>query len=404
MLYHLFEFLKDYDFPGHNLMSFISFRAIMANIVALLISLLFGKKVIDWLLAHKIYDGGRDPKVSQKGERKLGLEDEVAKKATPTMGGVFINFCILIPVLLFCDLTNIYTILLIVTLVWMGGLGFADDYIKVVKNNRNGLSKKQKLAGQFVLALGIALAVCFSPSIDTHQLITTLPFIKANEFDYSWLSPFSGQLGVYFTWGVYLLMIIFVIVACSNSVNLTDGMDGLAAGTSAIVGVVLGAFAWVGGNTIFADYLSISYLPGTEEVVVFMSALVGALVGFLWFNSKPAKVFMGDVGSLAIGGVIGVAAILIRKELLLPLLCGIFFCEALSDIIQIRYIRWSRKKYGETRRVFKMAPLHHHFQKEGIPALIKVPEKAIPESLLVVRFWIVQLILAVLTLALLKIR
>ena len=404
MLYHLFEFLKDYDFPGHNLMSFISFRAIMANIVALLISLLFGQKVIDWLLAHKIYDGGRDPKVSQKGERKLGLEDEVAKKATPTMGGVFINFCILVPVLLFCNLTNIYTILLIVTLVWMGGLGFADDYIKVVKNNRNGLSKKQKLAGQFVLALGIALAVCFSPSIDMHQLITTLPFIKANEFDYSWLSPFSGQLGVYFTWGVYLLMIIFVIVACSNSVNLTDGMDGLAAGTSAIVGVVLGAFAWVGGNTIFADYLSISYLPGTEEVVVFMSALVGALVGFLWFNSKPAKVFMGDVGSLAIGGVIGVAAILIRKELLLPLLCGIFFCEALSDIIQIRYIRWSRKKYGETRRVFKMAPLHHHFQKEGIPALIKVPEKAIPESLLVVRFWIVQLILAVLTLALLKIR
>ena len=404
MLYHLFEILKDYDFPGHNLMSFVSFRAIMANIVALLLSLAFGQKVVNLLLKNKVYDGGRDPHAKQEGERHLGVEDEEAKKKTPTMGGVFIDLCILIPVLLFCDLTNIYTILLIVTLLWMGGLGFADDYIKVIKNNKNGLSKGQKLVGQFTLALGIALTVCFSPSIDTHQLITTLPFIKANEFDYSWLSPFSGQLGVYFTWGAYLAMIIIVIIACSNSVNLTDGMDGLAAGTSAIVGVVLGAFAWVGGNTIFADYLSITYLPGTEEVVVFMSALVGALVGFLWFNSKPAKMFMGDVGSLAIGGVIGVAAVLIRKELLLPLLCGVFFCEALSDIIQIRYMKWSRKKYGETRRVFRRAPLHHHFQVEGIPALIKKPEEKISESQLVVRFWIVQLILAVLTLALLKIR
>lgn len=404
MLYHLFELLKDYDFPGHNLMNYLSFRAIMANVTALLISLLFGGKFINWLKAHRIYDGGRLPENFQQGERHLGLEDENAKKKTPTMGGVFIIMAIMISVLLFCDLTNIYNILLIVTLLWMGGLGFADDYIKVIKNNKAGLSKKQKLIGQFTLALGIALTVCFSPAIDTHKLITTLPFIKANEFDYSWLSPFSGQIGVYFTWGLYLLMIIFVIIACSNSVNLTDGVDGLAAGTSAIVGLVIGAFAWVGGNVIFSDYLSISYLPGTGEIVVFIAAMVGALVGFLWFNTKPAEVFMGDVGSLAIGGVLGVAAVLIRKELILPLLCGIFFSESLSVIIQTSYFKRTKKKYGEGRRVFKCSPLHHHFQKEGIPAIISSPEKAIPETKLVVRFWIVQLIIAVATLALLKIR
>lgn len=404
MLYHLFELLKDYDFPGHNLMNYLSFRAIMANVTALLISLLFGGKFINWLKAHRIYDGGRLPDNSQQGERHLGLEDENAKKKTPTMGGVFIIMTIMISALLFCDLTNIYNILLIVTLLWMGGLGFADDYIKVIKNNKAGLSKKQKLIGQFTLALGIALTVCFSPAIDTHELITTLPFIKANEFDYSWLSPFSGQIGVYFTWGLYLLMIIFVIIACSNSVNLTDGVDGLAAGTSAIVGLVIGAFAWVGGNVIYSDYLSVSYLPGTGEIVVFIAAMVGALVGFLWYNTKPAEVFMGDVGSLAIGGVLGVAAILIRKELLLPLLCGVFFSESLSVIIQTSYFKKTKKKYGEGRRVFKCSPLHHHFQKEGISAIISSPKKAVPETKLVVRFWIVQLIVAVATLALLKLR
>lgn len=404
MLYYLFDFLKDYDFPGHNLMSFISFRAMMANVTALAVMLLFGNRFIGWLERHRILDGGRNQGIEQKGERNLGIEGEQEKKKNPTMGGVFIIFAIMVSVLLFCDLTNVYTILLIVTLLWMGGLGFVDDYIKVIKNDKNGLSKKQKLIGQFTLALGIALTVCFSPDIDTQKLITTLPFIKANEFDYSWLSPFNGQLGVYFTWGAYLLMIILVIIACSNSVNLTDGMDGLAAGTYSIVGLVLLVFAWVGGNAIFSKYLSISYIPGTGEIVVFMSALVGALVGFLWFNAKPAKVFMGDVGSLAIGGVIGVTAVLIRKELLLPLLCGIFFSESLSDIIQVGYFKLTKKKYGEGRRVFKRAPLHHHFQKEGIPAIISKPEKAVPESLLVVRFWIVQLILAVSTLALLKLR
>lgn len=404
MLYYLFELLKEYNFPGHNLMNYLSFRAIMANVTALLISLLFGGKFINWLKVHRIYDGGRLPDSVQQGERHLGLEDENVKKKTPTMGGVFIIMAIMISSVLFCDLTNIYNILLMVTLLWMGGLGFADDYIKVIKNNKAGLSKKQKLIGQFMLALGIALTVCFSPAIDTHKLITTLPFIKANEFDYSWLSPFSGQAGVYFTWGFYLLMIIFVIIACSNSVNLTDGVDGLAAGTSAIVGLVIGAFAWVGGNVIYSDYLSVSYLPGTGEIVVFIAAMVGALVGFLWYNTKPAEVFMGDVGSLAIGGVLGVAAILIRKELLLPLLCGVFFSESLSVIIQTSYFKKTKKKYGEGRRVFKCSPLHHHFQKEGISAIISSPKKAVPETKLVVRFWIVQLIVAVATLALLKLR
>lgn len=407
MLYHLFDFLKDYDFPGHNLMSFISFRAIMANVTALLVSLIWGRKFINWLIRHRIIDGGHKPGTEQVGERNFGFKDEKQKKNTPTMGGVFIIFTIMVSVLLFCDLTNIYTILLIVTLLWMGGLGFIDDYIKVIKNDKRGLSEKQKLIGQFALALGIALTVCFSPDIDTHKLITTLPFIKANEFDYSWLSPFSGQLGVYFTWGVYLLMIILVIIACSNSANLTDGMDGLAAGTSSIVGVVLMAFAWLGGNVVFAKYLSISYLPGTGEIVVFLSALVGALVGFLWYNAKPAEVFMGDVGSLAIGGVFGVAAVLIHKELLLPLLCGVFFMESLSIIIQRVYFKFTRKRYGQGIRIWSMTPLHHHYQDKVTPEgkiLIPKPNPPHDEAKISVRFWIVQLILAVLTLALLKIR
>ena len=404
MLYHLFQLLKDYDFPGHHLMTYISFRAIMANMTAMLFSLLFGERFICWLRRQRIYDGGRKPDAGQKGDRHLGIADEEAKKRTPTMGGVLIILSVMVAVLLFSDLTNVYNLLLIATLLWMGGLGFADDYIKVVRNDKAGLTKRQKLAGQFALALGIALTVCFSPAVDTHRLITTLPFIRANEFDYSWLSPFPGQAGVYFTWGIYLLMMILVIIACSNSVNLTDGLDGLAAGTSAIVGIVLGAVAWVGSNVIYSDYLGITYLPGTGEVVVFISALVGALAGFLWYNTKPAEVFMGDTGSLAIGGVIGVAAVLIRKELLLPLLCGVFFSETISVIIQNGYFKLTRKRYGTGRRVFKCAPLHHHFQREGIPAAIVSPTKAVPESKLAVRFWIIQIILAVMTLSLLKIR
>lgn len=404
MLFHLFELLRGYDFPGHNLMGFLSFRAILASMTALLVSLLAGPGVIGWLRRHGIYDGGRTPGNARKGERHLGVEDENAKKRTPTMGGVLIILSVMVPVLLFCDLANTYILLLIATLLWMGGLGAVDDYIKVVRNDKGGLSKWSKLAGQSVLALGIALTVCLSPSIDTKELFTTIPFIRAHEFHYSWLSPFPGQTGTVVTWGVYLAMVILVIVASSNSVNLTDGVDGLAAGTSAIVGTVLGIFAWMGGNLIYSDYLGISYLSGTEEVAVFMSALVGALVGFLWFNTKPAEVFMGDVGSLAIGGVIGVAAVLVRKELLLPLLCGIFFCESLSVIVQTTWFKFTRAKYGEGRRIFRCTPLHHHFQREGVPAVITRPGKAVPESKLVVRFWIVQLILAVVTLALLKVR
>ncbi len=407
MLYYLFELLKDYDFPGHNLMSFISFRAFLAGVTALLISLIWGGKFINWLKVHRIYDGGRNPDAEQSGERHFGFSEEKQKKNTPTMGGVFIIFTIMVSVLLFCDLTSIYTILLSVTLLWMGGLGFIDDYIKVIKNDKRGLTKKQKLIGQFALALGIALTVCFSPSIDTDKLLTTLPFIKANEFDYSWLSPFKGQLGVYFTWGAYLIMIILVIIACSNSVNLTDGMDGLAAGTSSIVGMVLLAFAWLGGNVVFAKYLSISYTPGTGEVVVFMAALVGALIGFLWYNAKPAEVFMGDIGSLALGGVFGVAAILIHKELLLPLLCGVFFMESLSSILQRLYFKVTKKRYGQGRRIWSMTPLHHHYQEKESPSGQVLFPKPIPphdESKISVRFWIVQLLLAVMTLALLKLR
>ena len=377
MLFHLFELLRGYDFPGHNLMGFLSFRAILASMTALLVSLHAGPGVIGWLRRHGIYDGGRTPGNARKGERHLGVEDENAKKRTPTMGGVLIILSVMVPVLLFCDLANTYILLLIATLLWMGGLGAVDDYIKVVRNDKDGLSKWSKLAGQSVLALGIALTVCLSPSIDTKELFTTIPFIRAHEFHYSWLSPFSGQTGTVVTWGVYLAMVILVIVASSNSVNLTDGVDGLATGTSAIVGTVLGIFAWMGGNLI---------------------------VGFLWFNTKPAEVFMGDVGSLAIGGVIGVAAVLVRKELLLPLLCGIFFCESLSVIVQTTWFKFTRAKYGEGRRIFRCTPLHHHFQREGVPAVITRPGKAVPESKLVVRFWIVQLILAVVTLALLKVR
>jgi phospho-N-acetylmuramoyl-pentapeptide-transferase len=363
------------------------------------------------------------------------------KKGTPTMGGIIIFISIIIPVLLFCDLTNIYTILLTLTAVWFFMIGLTDDYIKVFKKNKDGLSAKAKLVAQGAMALAIGLAVCFSDQIvvrenvesaepvaqelsigevedaadgeatavvEKHDIIkstkTTIPFVKNHEFDYNWLSPFDGALGWYTKWAIYVVMIVLVIVACSNGVNLTDGIDGLATGTSAIVGVVLGIFAWLGGNILDAEYLNIMYIPGSGEVAVFMSAFVGALIGFLWYNAYPAQVFMGDTGSLMLGGIIGVAAILIRKELLLPVLCGIFFAESLSVIIQTRYFRYTKKKYGEGRRIFKMSPLHHHFQKEGIPCKFQPNARAIPEARLVTRFWIIGIILAVITIALLKIR
>lgn len=394
MLYHLFKALEDLDFPGQGLMNYLSFRAMLASVISMLIAFFAGKGIIHWLQRKQIGETIRD----------LGLEGQMQKKGTPTMGGIIIILAILASALLVCDLTNIYTQLLILTTVWCGGIGFADDYIKVFKHNKEGLSEKKKLILQFGLGLVIALIVCVSPNIHTDNIITTIPFVKANEFDYSWLSPFKGQIGTYCTWGIYMIVIIFVILACTNGTNLADGMDGLSAGTSAIVGVVIGILAWLGGNTLNAGYLNIMYIPESGEVAIFMSAFVGALIGFLWYNSYPAQVFMGDTGSLTLGGIIGVSAVLIRKELLLPILCGIFLVESLSVIIQRSYFRRTKKKYGEGRRVFKMTPLHHHFQKEGIPALIQKPAHAVPEAKIVARFWIIGIILAVATLALLKVR
>lgn len=402
MIYHLIDLLKDFDFPGQGLFQYLSFRAIISFSTALLFSILFGKKFIAKIKAKQIGEDIRD----------LGLAGQMEKKGTPTMGGILIFFSIIIPVLLFANLTNIYIQLLLVTTVWSFLIGFADDYIKVFKKNKDGLSPKMKLIAQFAMGLAVALAVCFSDDIvvreSTENIVksttTTIPFIKTHQFDYAWLSPFGGQFGIYFKWVIYVAMIILVITSCSNGVNLTDGIDGLATGTSAIVGVVLGIFAWLGGNIIDAEYLNIMYIPGSGEIAVFMSAFVGALIGFLWYNSFPAQVFMGDSGSLMLGGIIGVAAILIRKELLVPILCGIFFAESLSVLMQTTYFKYTRKKYGAGRRIFKMTPIHHHFQKEGIPCLIQSDKKAIPEAKIVTRFWIVGMILAVITIALLKIR
>ena len=430
MIYHLTEYFDriGMDIPGQGLFNYLSFRAIVAFTLALLISVFAGRRIIAWLQKQQIGETIRD----------LGLEGQMQKKGTPTMGGVIIFLSVIIPVLLIADLTNIYIMLLMVSTVWFFLVGFTDDYIKVFKKNKEGLSEKAKLAAQAAMALAIGLAVCFSDQIVVRENVaveetvtaadsgtetddaqtaafterqdvikstkTTIPFVKDHEFDYKWLSPFKGAWGWYCKWAIYVLMIVIVITACSNGVNLTDGMDGLAAGTSAIVGVVLGIFAWLGGNIVNADYLNIMYIPGSGEVAVFMSALVGALIGFLWYNTYPAQVFMGDTGSLMLGGIIGVTAVLIRKELLIPILCGVFFAESVSVLMQRFYFKYTKKKYGEGRRIFKMAPLHHHYQKEGIPSLIKSPVKAIPEAKIVTRFWIIGMILAALTIALLKLR
>lgn len=434
MIYHLFQWLSDYDIPGQRLMTYLSFRAMLASVTSMLLAFFSGRKIIKWLQRKQIGETIRD----------LGLEGQMQKKGTPTMGGIIIILSIIVPALLFCDLTNIYTQLLLFTTIWCGGIGFLDDYIKVFQHNKEGLSERGKLGLQIILGFIVGLTICFNNNIvvrekvktdDTSTYVvqgsgdkidvntetivtnsnwkmenivkstkTTLPFIKHHEFDYKWLSPFDGKFGWYCKWAIYVIMIVLVVTACSNGTNLTDGMDGLSAGSSAIVGVVLGILAWLGGNINNADYLNIMYIPGSGEIAIFMSIFVGALLGFLWYNSYPAQVFMGDTGSLAIGGIIGVAAILMRKELLLPVLCGIFFAESLSVIIQRGYFKYTKHKYGEGRRVFKMTPLHHHYQKEGIPALISKPVHAIPEAKIVIRFWMIGLILAVATLALLKIR
>ena len=385
MLNLLFDWLKSLglDIPGAGLLNYLSFRAMAAAVISMLIAFFAGGRIIRRLQRLQIGEDIRD----------LGLEGQMQKKGTPTMGGLIIIVAMLGAALLVCRLDSIYTLLMILTTVWCGAIGFADDYIKVFKHNKEGMSERGKLILQFGLGLVIALTVCVSPDIPTDRLVTTIPFVKAHEFDYSWLSPFRGQLGVYCSWGIYMLMIIFVMLACSNGTNLTDGMDGLAAGTSAIGGVALGLMAWLSGDALKAPYLNIMLIPGAGEVAIYMAAFVGALLGFLWYNTFPAQVFMGDTGSLTIGGVIGVSAVLVRKELLLPVLCGIFLMESLSVIIQRRYFKYTKHKYGEGRRVFLMAPLHHHYQKQGIP-----------EPRIVIRFWIIGIILAVSTLALLKIR
>ena len=392
MIYHIFEALKDYNIPGQGLMDYISFRAVMACVTALLVGIFGGERIIRRLRKLQIGEDIRD----------LGLQGQMEKKGTPTMGGLIILLSLLTGVLLWCDLTNRFIIILILSAIWCSGIGFRDDYIKVHKHDKHGLSEKKKLILQTLLGLGVALAVWYSES--ELGTTTTIPFVKNNEFDYKWLTPFTGAWEWYTKWAIYMVMITIVVVACSNGTNLSDGIDGLAGGNSAIVGVVLGIFAYLGGNVINSHYLNIMYIPESGEIAVYMAAFVGALIAFLWYNSYPAQVFMGDTGSLMIGGVIGVCAVLIRKELLLPVLCGIFFVESLAVLVQRFYFKYTKKRTGTGKRIFKMAPLHHHFQKEGIVSVIKKPYGAMHEVKITTRFWIVGIILAVLSIALLKVR
>ena len=410
MLYYLFQYLEnEYQMPGASLFGFLTFRAAFAVILSLSISTLFGKRIINFLQRKQVGETIRD----------LGLEGQKEKAGTPTMGGLIIILATVMPVLLVAKLDNIYIILLLVTTLWMGAIGFIDDYIKKFKNDKEGLKGKFKIIGQIGLGIIVGLTLFFhsevtikekipsdmiaSVSQATSQAIqfypeskstkTTIPFVKDNEFDYSdlitWIHPSLES----YAWIVFVLIAIFIIAAVSNGANLTDGIDGLAAGTSAIIALTLGIFAWVSGNIIFSDYLNIMYIPRVEEITIFLAAFVGALIGFLWYNTYPAQVFMGDTGSLTIGGIIAVIAIAVRKEWLIPLLCGIFLMENLSVVLQVSYFKYTKKKYGAGRRIFKMSPLHHHYQKLGYH-----------ESKIVTRFWIVGILLAILTIVTLKIR
>lgn len=416
MLIYLFKYLESLDFPGARLFEYISFRSSMAVITALLFSTIIGKKVIRTLQFQQIGEEIRD----------LGLEGQMQKKGTPTMGGIIIISSILLPTLLFGRLDNVYILLMIITTVWLGMIGFADDYIKVFLNNKKGLAGKFKIMGQVSLGVIVAATLYLSDDVSVREKVydskgtiktemgvntetgqneihpmtkeikstkTTIPFIKNHEFDYKSLLWFLGKDAGKWVWLLYALIIIFIITAVSNGANLTDGLDGLATGASAISGATLGVFAYLGGNIIYAGYLNIMYIPNSGELTVFMSAFIGAAIGFLWYNSYPAQVFMGDTGSLALGGILAVFAIVVRKEILIPLLCGIFLIENLSVIMQVGWFKFTKKKYGEGRRIFLMAPLHHHFQKKGFP-----------EAKIVTRFWIVGIILAVLTIATLKMR
>ncbi len=420
MLYLLFEYLhKHYEFPGLRLFQYLTFRSSLSIILSLIITTVYGRKIIDYLQAKQV------------GEtvRNLGLEGQLQKQGTPTMGGIMILMGILIPTILFANITNIYVILMIVTTLWMGAIGFLDDYIKVFKKNKEGLAGRFKVVGQVGLAIIVGLTMFYHPNIVVRQTVdetmkldtakvqnavpmvlrqkgekyyytqdvkstkTNIPFYKNNEFDYAKVLKFLGDGYEKYAFIVFLMFVIIIVTAVSNGANLTDGIDGLATGTSAIIGVILGLLAYVSGNTVIADYLNIIYIPNSGELLIFAGAFVGACIGFLWYNSYPAQIFMGDTGSLTIGGIIAVFAIMIRKELLIPILCGVFLIEVLSVTIQVTYFKYTKKRFGEGRRVFLMSPLHHHYQKKGYH-----------ESKIVIRFWIIGILLAIISLITLKLR
>lgn len=416
MFYHLFQYLEELNFPGAGIFQYITFRSACAIILSLAIAMIGGKKIIRLLQRQQIGEEIRD----------LGLAGQMEKKGTPTMGGVIILLAILVPVLLFARLDNIYIQLMLISTVWLGVIGFADDYIKVFRKHKEGLKGRFKVIGQVGLGLIVGLTLYMSDDVvvreragltdvgvttsvvdegfpqdgemqiltkDVKSTKTTIPFFKDNELDYAWFTSWAGKYAEGLGWVLFVIVTIFIITAVSNGANLTDGLDGLATGTSAIIGATLGILAYVSGNMIYADYLNIMYIPHSGELVVYVSAFIGATIGFLWYNSFPAQVFMGDTGSLSLGGIIAVFAIIIHKELLIPVLCGIFLMENLSVVMQVSYFKYTKQKYGEGRRIFLMAPLHHHFQKKGIP-----------EPKIVNRFWIVGIILAVLTIVTLKMR
>ena len=398
MLYYLFEYLeRTYQFPGASLFGYLSFRSAIAILSSLLLTAAFGKRIIKLLQRNQMGETIRD----------LGLAGQEEKAGTPTMGGLMIILGTLIPVLLFTKLDNIYIILLVVTTLWMGLIGFIDDYLKIKKKDKEGLKGRFKLVGQIGLGLIVGTVLYFHPEVTIRKQIdgsgifsfeqkstqTTVPLLKNNELEYSDLIFWAGDNASDYAWLIFIPAVIFIITAVSNGANLTDGIDGLAAGTASIAVLTLGLFAWVSGNIIFADYLNVMYIPEVSEVVVFVAAFVGALVGFLWYNTFPAQVFMGDTGSLTIGGIIAVLALIVRKELLIPILCGVFLIENLSVILQVSYFKYTRKKLGVGKRIFKMAPLHHHYQKLGYH-----------ESKIVSRFWIVAIMLAIVSLVTLKIR
>ncbi|WP_113661828.1 phospho-N-acetylmuramoyl-pentapeptide-transferase [Pedobacter nanyangensis] len=420
MLYLLFEYLhKHYDFPGLRLFQYLTFRSSLSIILSLIITTVYGRRIIDYL------------RLKQVGEtvRNLGLEGQMQKQGTPTMGGIMILMGILIPTILFANITNIYVILMIVTTLWMGAIGFLDDYIKVFKKNKEGLAGRFKVVGQVGLAVIVGCTMYFHPNIVVRQTVdetakidtakvqssapmvlrkkgetyyytqdikstkTNIPFYKNNEFDYAKVVKFLGEGYEKYAFIVFLAFVIIIVTAVSNGANLTDGIDGLATGTSAIIGISLGIFAYVSGNTVIADYLNIMYIPNSGELIIFASAFVGACIGFLWYNSYPAQIFMGDTGSLTIGGIIAVFAIMIRKELLIPIICGVFLVEVLSVSLQVTYFKYTKKRFGEGKRIFLMSPLHHHYQKKGYH-----------EAKIVTRFWIIGILLAVIAFVTLKLR